>query len=63
MIILPKGIQFEHLTQNSDDTATASFRMKADGISGEVRVRVRSEPSADRCIEEAARGLAEFLQS
>ena len=63
MTTLPKGIGFEHLAENANGTATVTFRMNADGISGEVRVTVRVDPSADICIEEAQRGLAEFLGS
>ena len=62
MILLPKGVVFKNLADNHNGTATATFGMKADGIIGEVRVTVRGEPSADRCVEEAARGLSEFLQ-
>ena len=62
MAALPGGIQFERLTENRNHTATVTFKLKANGISGEVNVTVLADPSADRCIEEAILGLTEFLR-
>ena len=60
---LPDTFKFDNLVANADNTATITYRFNTDWIRGEASMTVRQDESADRCIDEAAQMLADFLES
>lgn len=60
---LPHTFEFDNLVANANNTVTVTYTFKTDGIRGQASMTVRQDESADRCIDEAAHALADFLES